>query len=253
MYTNTLSKFRLFGKIGKVIMTALSVIAALITVSCRILTAFIATLPEDDLSVRVVDHTELHFGTETFGTLWNILGGSFTYSGGDSPESMLENNGNQITPPENQEFKTELKLFNRSYDSAKIRSEGRRKIMEAAASPAEYNAKNLITVFACITLFAASAAVSLWMLINLFSVLKKCEFPFCGDAVRKMRSFGFSLLSVAAFASASETLLESFLAAGKSSHVSIQWGILIAFIVTMALVAVFKYRVQLQKESDETL
>lgn len=79
--------------------------------------------------------------------------------------------------------------------------------MEAEASPAEYNAKNLITVFVCITLFAASAAVSLWMLRNLFSVLKKCESPFCGDVVRKMRSFGFSLLPVAAFASASETLL----------------------------------------------
>ena len=186
MYTNTLSKFGLFGKIGKVIMTALSVIAALITVSCCILTAFIAILPEDALSVRVDEHTELHFGTETFGTLWNILGGSFTYSGGDSPESMLESNGNHITPPKNQEIQTELKLFNRSYGSAKIRSEGGRKIMEAEASPAEYNAKNLITVFACITLFAASAAVSLWMLRNLFSVLKKCESPFCGDVVRKM-------------------------------------------------------------------
>ena len=48
-------------------------------------------------------------------------------------------------------------------------------------------------------------------------------------------------------------MLESFLTAGKSTNVSIQWGILIAFVVTMALVAVFKYGVQLQKESDETL
>lgn len=70
MYTNTLSKFGLFGKIGKVIMTALSVIAALITVSCCILTAFIATLPEDALSVRVDEHTELHFGTENF---WHTM------------------------------------------------------------------------------------------------------------------------------------------------------------------------------------
>ncbi len=30
-------------------------------------------------------------------------------------------------------------------------------------------------------------------------------------------------------------------------------ALLIAFVVTMALVAVFKYGVQLQKESDETL
>ena len=48
-------------------------------------------------------------------------------------------------------------------------------------------------------------------------------------------------------------MLGSFLTAGKSTNVSIQWGVLIAFVVTMALVAVFKYGVQLQKESDETL
>jgi len=84
-------------------------------------------------------------------------------------------------------------------------------------------------------------------------VLTKCQSPFCGEVVAKMRGFGFSLLPVAVFASAAETMLESFFAAGKSTNVSIQWGILIAFVVTMALVAVFRYGVQLQKESDETL
>ena len=69
----------------------------------------------------------------------------------------------------------------------------------------------------------------------------------------KMRGFGFSLLPVAVFASAAETMLESFFTAGKSTNVSIQWGILITFVVTMALVAVFRYGVCLQKESDETL
>ena len=82
-------------------------------------------------------------------------------------------------------------------------------------------------------------------------MLTKCESPFYCEVVNRMRSFGFSLLPVAAFASIGETMLESFLTAGKSTNVSIQWGILIA--VTMALVAVFKYGVQLQKESDETL
>lgn len=92
-----------------------------------------------------------------------------------------------------------------------------------------------------------------WMLRRLFAVLTKCESPFCCEVVNRMRSFGFSLLPVAAFASIGETMLESFLTAGKSTNVSIQWGILIAFVVTMSLVAVFKYGVQLQKESDETL
>lgn len=91
------------------------------------------------------------------------------------------------------------------------------------------------------------------MLRRLFAVLTRCESPFCCEVVNRMRGFGFSLLPVAVFASIGVTMLGSFLTAGKSTNVSIQWGVLIAFVVTMALVAVFKYGVQLQKESDETL
>ena len=253
MYFNTIAKFHLFSKVGKIVMTVLSVIAALVTVGCCIATAFVATLPEDALTVRVVEHAEFRFNKDTFDTLWNILGGSFTYAGESFPEYMLEDGGSAITPPENTEFETELKFFNQSYASAEIHSDGSTKVMEAESAPAEYHAKNLVMVFTFLTLFAASAVAALWMLRRLFAVLTRCESPFCSEAVNRMRGFGFSLLPVAVFASIGETMLGSFLTAGKSTNVSIQWGVLIAFIVTMALVAVFKYGVQLQKESDETL
>ena len=61
MNSNTIIKFHLFGKVGKIVMTVLSVIAALITVSCCIATAFVATLPKDALTVRVVEHAEFRF------------------------------------------------------------------------------------------------------------------------------------------------------------------------------------------------
>lgn len=253
MDSNTLSKFRLFGKAGKIVMTVLSVVAALITISCCIAAVFVATLPDDALTVRVVENTELRFNADSFGKLWNIIGGSFIYSGEGSPEGMLNDGASAITPPEDKEFKTELSLFDRSYDSAMIHSDGNTKVMEAESSPAEYNANNLAKIFVFVTLFAASATAALWMLRRLFAVLTKCDSPFCGEVVTKMRTFGFFLLPVAVFSSVSETLMDSFLSAGKSSGISIQWGVLIAFVVTMALVAVFRYGVQLQKESDETL
>lgn len=212
-----------------------------------------AALPDNALTVRVVENTELRFNAESFDTLWNIIGGSFSYSGESSPEQILGEGSGTITPPEDQQFKTELRLFNRSYDSAEIHSDGNTKVMQAEASPAEYNASDLTKVFIFAALFAASATVALWLLRGMFSVLTKCESPFCNEVVAKMRGFGFSLLPVAVFASAAETMLESFFTAGKSTNVSIQWGILITFVVTMALVAVFRYGVCLQKESDETL
>ena len=253
MNFNTLSRFRLFSKIGKIVMTVLSVVTALITVLCGIAAVFTATLPRDALTVCAVEQTEFRFNSDAFGTLWNILGGSFKYSGDISPEQMLKEDGTIVAPPENTEFSTELKVFNQCYDSAEIRSEGNTKTLEAKSSPAKYNVKNLVNVFGFATLFAAFATVAVWMLRQLFAALTNCDSPFCDRVVKKMKIFGFSLLPVAVFSSVSETLLGRFLSAGKSSDIRIQWGVLIAFIVTMALVAVFRYGVQLQKESDETL
>lgn len=251
MNTRTLSRFRLFGKAGRLVMTVLSIVAALITVFCGLAAAYVARLPEDALTVRVVEHTELRFNAERFAALWGILGGSFSYSGSGGPDQLFGDE-TTVTPPEDQEFQTELKLFDRFYDSARLHSDGGSKVMEAEAAPAEYNAKKLVAVFVLAALFAASSAGALWMLRGLFAVLTQCDSPFCGDVVARLRSFGFSLLPVAVFASASDTLTGRFLSAGKGG-VSIQWGILLAFVVTMALVAVFRYGVQLQKESDETL
>lgn len=253
MNSKTLSKFRLFGRVGKITMTILAAIAALIAVFGGISAGFVASLPEDALTVRVVEHTELRFNAESFETLWGILGGSFRYSGEGSPEDMLKNDSKHIVPPEDQTFQTELKLFDRAYDAARIHTDGDAKVMEAEAAPAEYSARRLVAVFALAALFAASAAVALWLLRGLFAELTRCPSPFCGEVVARMKAFGFSLLPVAVLASASETLLDSFLSAGTGGGLRVQWGILIAFVVTMALVAVFRYGVQLQKESDETL
>ena len=191
MNSDTISKFRLFGKAGKIVMTVLTVIAAIITISCCIAAAFVAALPDNALTVRVVENTELRFNAESFDTLWNIIGGSFSYSGESSPEQILGEGSGTITPPEDQQFKTELRLFNRSYDSAEIHSDGNTKVMQAEASPAEYNASDLTKVFIFAALFAASATVALWLLRGMFSVLTKCESPFCNEVVAKMRGCRF--------------------------------------------------------------
>lgn len=96
-------------------------------------------------------------------------------------------------------------------------------------------------------------AAALLMLRKLFRILSVCTSPFCEDFVSRLRMFGYSLLPVALFASIGETLAVRFLSAGGSAGISVQWGILVAFAVTMCLVTVFRYGVQLQKESEETL
>ncbi|MGN0268255.1 MAG: DUF2975 domain-containing protein [Lachnospiraceae bacterium] len=253
MDSKTLSNFHKFGKVGKIVMTVLMVIAILATAVSLAATIFVAALPKDALTVRVTNNAEFRINEKNFDFLWYILADSFSYAGDTSPEEMLSDEGDIITPPENQEFETELSFFNQSYSSAKMYSDGNTKVMEAKSSPAEYRSTDLVSVLIFLTLFVVSVVAALFMLKRLFAVLAKCESPFCEELVKKMKGFGFSLLPVALFATIGETLSTSFLSAGRNTGISIQWGVLIAFAVTMCLVTVFKYGVQLQKESDETL
>lgn len=234
-------------------MTVLMVIAILATAVSLAATIFVATLPKDALTVRVTNNAEFRINEKSFDFLWYILADSFSYAGDNIPEEILSDKGDIITPPENQNFNTELSFFDQSYASAKIYSDGNTKVMEATSSPAEYRSTDLVAVLIFLTLFVASVAAALYMLKRLFAVLAKCESPFCEELVKKMKAFGFSLLPVAIFATVGETLSTAFLSAGRDTGISIQWGVLIAFAVTMCLVTVFKYGVQLQKESDETL
>ena len=253
MDSKTLSNFHKFGKAGKIAMTVLMVIAVLATAVSCVAAIFVATLPKDALTVCVTNQAEFRINEKDFNSLWGILVESFSYAGDASPEDMLSDGRDKITPPENQVFETELSFFNQSYSSAKIYSDGNTKVIAAKSLPAEYRSTDLVSVFIFATLFAASVAAALFMLKRLFAVLAKCESPFCEELVKKMKAFGFSLLPVALFATIGETLSTAFLSAGRDTGISIQWGILIAFAVTMCLVTVFKYGVQLQKESDETL
>lgn len=253
MNSKTLSNFHKFGKVGKITMIILMVIAILATAVSLIATIFVATLPKDALTVSVTNNAEFRINGNKFDSLWGILENGFSYSGNTDPEKMLRDEGDKITPPENQEINTELSFFNQSYSSAKIHSEGSTKVMEATSSPVEYRSTDLVSVLIFLTLSVASVAVALYMLKRLFAVLANSESPFCVEIVKKMKIFGFSLLPVAVFSTVGETLSTAFLTAGRDSGIDIQWGVLIAFAVTMCLITVFKYGVQLQKESDETL
>ncbi len=253
MNSKTLSNFHKFGKVGKITMTVLMVIAILTAAASCVATIYVSTLPKDALTVRVTNHAEFRINEKNFDSLWDILADGFSYAGDASPEAMLSGGNDKIIPPEDQDFNMELSFFNQSFSSAKIHSEENTKVIEATSSPAEYRSANLVSVLIFATLFAASAAAALFMLKRLFAVLAKCESPFCEELVTKMKAFGFSLLPVALFATIGETLSTAFLSAGRDTGISIQWGVLIAFAVTMCLVTVFKYGIQLQKESDETL
>ena len=252
MNTKTLTKVNRFGKVGKIVMTVLMIAAIIVTVLIGSAAVYVTTLPKDAVKVTVTNHAEFKVKKSCFSSVWAYLAEGFSSASDEDPSDMLTD-GKKILPEEDTEINTDLEFLNRSYSSAIIHTEDGEKIIDAKSSPAEYRSSDLVAVLAFGALVSASAAVVFFMLLKLFKSLSVCESPFCTDFVSKLRAFGYSLLPAALLASVGETLAVRFLTAGESSGVSVQWGILVAFAVTMCLTAVFRYGVQLQKESDETL
>lgn len=253
MNSKTIAHINRFGNVGKLVITVLliaAIIAAFLSGAAAIYTA---SHTKDAVKITVTNHAEFRIDENIFTSVWNFLANGAAYASNKDLSAGLKDDTGIILPEENTEMSTDLNFFNQIYSTAIIRSDGSAKIIEAASSPAEYGFSDLTMLFVFAALFALSAAAALLLLRKLFKALSLCESPFCMDIVSKMRVFGYSLLPVAVFASIGETLAVRFLYAGKNTGVLVQWGLLIAFAVTMCLVTVFRYGVQLQKESDETL
>lgn len=253
MNANAIKKVNHFGKAGKIVMTILLIAAILVTLVSGVATIYTATLPKDAVKVTVTNHAEFKIDEGSFPAIWSFLVQHVSYAADQDPSARLKDDGGKVLPPKGTELHTELDFFRQSYSSATIRSEKNEKIIDANSAPEEYVSSDLVLLLVFATLFAASVAAALLMLQKLFKVLAGCTSPFCVEFVSRLRTFGYSLLPVAVFASVGETLAVRFLSAGRDTAVSVQWGVLITFAVTMCLVTVFRYGVQLQKESDETL
>ena len=254
MNEKTLAKVNRFGKIGKLVMTLLLIAALILTALTGAAAIYTAMLPKDVVTVTVTNHAEFKIDDAFFPSVWEMLNDSTTYATDSDPSSAWKDDADGILlPPEDTELNTRLHFFHQTYSTATVHTDVNKTTIDTASSPAKYHSSDLTALLLFSALFTASVAAALLMLRKLFQTLSVCASPFCMEFVSRLRSFGFSLLPVAAFASVGETLAVRFLSAGKTNGISIQWGVLIAFAVTMCLVTVFRYGVQLQKESDETL
>lgn len=108
MNSKTLANFHRFGKVGRIVMALLVVLAIFAALMCLLATIYVSTLPKDALTVRVTDHAEFRIREKNFSTLWGILADQFSYAGNASPKEMLREESSTVLPPENQDIQTDL-------------------------------------------------------------------------------------------------------------------------------------------------
>ena len=225
MNANTLKRVHQFGKVGKIILTVLLVLNILATAAAGATSAVMAALPRDTVSVSVTSQAVYQSSGRFAEELWQVL------IGGRQFEAVAVTNG---------------------YISADMHMQDDQMMIETTTAPMTYSCGDVVRILLFAALASAATAVMLWLLRRLFKTIEGCESVFCEELVKRMKAFGWSLLPLAVLASVAETAARRFMATGVTA-IYIQWGLLIAFAVTMCLAVVFRYGVKLQRESDETL
>ena len=232
MNANTLKRVHQLGEAGKVVLTILLVVNILATAAAGLAAAALGGVSRETVSVSVSSQATYQGRGRFMESLWQTLTGSWA--------------------AEEQQDQVAVTLFGSLYTSASMYTRGGEMVIETVSTPNTYTCADAARLLVFVALASAASVAALWMLRKLFKVMEGCESVFCDGLVKRMRTFGWSLLPVAVLASAAETVVRRFMAAGVTA-VYIQWGLLIAFAVTMCLTVVFHYGVQLQRESDETL
>lgn len=225
MNANTLKRVHQFGKVGKIILTVLLVLNILATAAAGATSAVMVALPRDTVSVSVTSQAVYQSSGRFAEELWQVL------MGGRQFEAVAVTNG---------------------YISADMHMQDDQMMIETTTAPMTYSCGDVVRILLFAALASAATAVMLWLLRKLFKTIEGCESVFCEELVKRMKAFGWSLLPLAVLASVAETAARRFMATGVTA-IYIQWGLLIAFAVTMCLAVVFRYGVKLQRESDETL
>ena len=232
MNANTLKRVHRFGKVGKIVLTVLLVLNILATAAAGLAAAALGGVSRETASVSVTSQATYQGRGRFMQSMWQTLTGSWA--------------------AEEQQDQAAVTLFGSLYTSAAMRREGEQIVIETVSAPNTYTCADAARLLVFTALASAASVAALWLLRKLFKVIEGCQSVFCEELVKKMKAFGWSLLPVTVLASAAETVARRFMATGVTG-VYIQWGLLIAFAVTMCLTVVFHYGVQLQRESDETL
>ena len=232
MNATTLKKVHQLGEAGKVVLTILLVVNILAAAAAGLAAAALGGVSRETISVSVTSQATYQGRGQFMQSMWQTLTGSWA--------------------AEKQQDQAAVTLPGSLYTSADMRREGEQVVIETVSTPNTYTCADAARLLVFAALASAASVAALWLLRKLFKTLEGCESVFCEELVKRMKAFGWSLLPLAVLASVAETVARRFMAAGVTA-VYIQWGLLIAFAVTMCLAVVFRYGVKLQRESDETL
>lgn len=134
-----------------------------------------------------------------------------------------------------------------------IDMEGSRMQIDASAKLTEFSIKTLAWALVGAMVNLILLLISIIFAGRLAKAFRDCESPFEDSVIRRMKQFAYSLIPWAVASSVIGNLLQSIWTASPRFGFSLDFGVIIAVLVILALAYIFQYGAVLQQESDETL
>lgn len=256
MNNKTIANFNRFGRIGKIVMTILIVLTILATIAVGGVAAAMTVIPQDSVVINTTTNVETVFDTNHMGLLKDMLIDNYatTYDGEIDLDQVVDETGTSLADAIDQEYQS-ITVAGTTYSDATVTTDGGRILVKGAVDNTAIDVADLTGGAFAITALMIIIVVAEFMLRAMFARLAVCESVFDTTLVNRLRNFGWTLLPMAIVSTVAESMINGIARTNGvvQSGISLDWGTLIAFAITMIAVVILRYGVELQQASDETL
>lgn len=235
--TEAIKKINTMGKVGAVICLIGKILLSIALVLVLIGTITLFILPKDFVTVSSVTDIE----TEV-----NIS--AFTKNMSAEDIQKMQNNIDRASA-ENGAITSDNKRFdvqNIEYNNGKLS-------VTTSADVEAYSLGTIRPVLIVAIVSIACTLVAIFFAGSLCKAFEKCVSPFENDIIVKMRRLAYSLIPMAVLSFFADGLVNAIFNGGRNFTFSVNFSVVFAILIILAISYIFKYGAQLQEESDETL
>ena len=235
--TEAIKKINTMGKAGSIICLIAKILLFIGAAFVLALTIASVVLPKDLITLSNQSNLGCTVNLETF-----------TKNMSDSERGEIESSfsnwkdGNSSITVNNSNYSVD----DFSYNDNKLS-------VTTAMSAKSFDLGNLRIIMIIALVSIACSLLSVYFAGSLCKSFAACTSPFDAIIITKMRRLAYSLIPMAILSCFSDSLISSVLAGGTTVSLTVNFSVIFAILIILAISYIFKYGAQLQEESDETL
>lgn len=236
--TEAIMKINKMGKIGAVICLIGKIILGIATFGVLAASIALFILPKDFVTVS---------STTTIDTEVNLT--SFTKNMSSEELQKMQNSFDNMPAGVNGSISSD----NKNFDVEKLEYNNGKLSVVTDADIQSYSLGSIRPVLLVALVSIACSFAAIFFAGSLCKAFEKCVSPFENDIIVKMRRLAYSLIPMAVLSFFADGLVNAIFNGGRNLTFSVNFSVVFAILIILAISYIFKYGAQLQEESDETL